>query len=215
MGGYRERADLRAYTEILLSLLTICIFSIFALKPTLVTIAQLLKEIDSKKETLVTIDAKIKKLSQAQILFDQYRSKVELLDSALPEKSSPAVIIRQIEGLSSTNKINISSMTLGENVIIGENIPVSENIKEEKDAAIPNSGTLPLTILSQNQIDLYPQIVNFLSDIERLRIALKIESITLSIASNNIQNDGNISDLSFLLNGNIYYYLGSTKSEMK
>ena len=62
MGRYKERADVKVYLEILLSLATISVFAIFALRPTILTIAGLLKEIETKKETLAKMDEKISNL---------------------------------------------------------------------------------------------------------------------------------------------------------
>ena len=75
-GRYKERTDIRVYLEILLSLTTISIFSIFALRPTLLTIGGLIKDIEAKKATLVKMDEKMKNLSQAQNLYDQEREKI-------------------------------------------------------------------------------------------------------------------------------------------
>ena len=82
LGRYRERADVRVYLEILLSLTAISIFSVFALRPTLLTIAELIKEIESKKLTLTQMEEKINNLSQAQTLFDRERGKIVLLDTS-------------------------------------------------------------------------------------------------------------------------------------
>src|SRR3972149_11044320 len=81
VGSYRERADIRVYLEILLSLVTVSIFSIFALRPTLLTIAHLTREIQSKQQTLKTMEDKIGNLGQAQSLYDRERAKIALLES--------------------------------------------------------------------------------------------------------------------------------------
>ncbi len=57
---YKRKEDLRMFLEIMLSLSAISFFSIFALRPTFLTIATLLKEINAKKGTIITMDTKIK-----------------------------------------------------------------------------------------------------------------------------------------------------------
>src|SRR3989304_278866 len=79
VGQYRERADIKAYIEILLSLATISIFAVFALRPTLLTIAELIKEIDTKKQTLIKMEDKIENLSSAHTLYDRERSRINIL----------------------------------------------------------------------------------------------------------------------------------------
>jgi len=55
---YKQRRDLRAFLELILSLSVIIILSVFALKPTVLTIVSLYKEINSKRDTLALLNQK-------------------------------------------------------------------------------------------------------------------------------------------------------------
>src|SRR3989304_7020767 len=111
---YRERSDWKAYLEILLSLTTVSIFSIFALRPTILTIAELIRQIEEKKDTVSQMDAKIQNLSKAQTLYDRQRPNIiPLTETAIPKNSNSDIFARQIEGLSSSNQVGISLLSLG------------------------------------------------------------------------------------------------------
>jgi len=56
---YYSKPNIKIYLELILSITTIICFSLFAIKPTILTIIQLNKEIKSKEETLAKINQKI------------------------------------------------------------------------------------------------------------------------------------------------------------
>jgi len=49
---YSKKQDVRMFMELLLSLATVSLFAVFAIRPTLITIAELYKEIQGKKTTV-------------------------------------------------------------------------------------------------------------------------------------------------------------------
>ncbi len=178
IGRYRERADIRAYLEILLSLLTISIFSIFALRPTLLTIAELIKEIEARKVTLAKMEGKIENLAQAQILLDRERPRVALLKTAVPEKYEPVILARQIEGLSSKHQSPLHGLSAGEGVIIGNEIltPSQTETKGPSDT----QKNLTFTIETRVGIDQYILLSNFLADLEKLLMPVEITGVRMN-----------------------------------
>src|SRR4030042_569746 len=96
---YKQRTDLKVFLEILLSLVTISFFGIFALKPTFLTIGQLITEVRGKEETVAKMEQKINDLNMAQSFFSQQPEKISLVKSAIPEIPEPQTFVRQIEGL--------------------------------------------------------------------------------------------------------------------
>lgn len=176
---YKERADIKVYLEILLSLATISIFSVFALRPTLITIAGLIKEIETKKQTIEMIDTKIRKISQAQIAYDQQRIGVNLLLTAIPVKPSPDVYIRQIEGVSLDNQLPISSINVDEVFVLGSSDQV--NKKSDRLEEMPlNSSGLPVSISFKSDPLGYSKIYQSIKKIESLRQIVKIDSVTFN-----------------------------------
>src|SRR5690348_2925170 len=65
---YKQRGDLQAYLEILLSIVAVGVFAVFAIKPTLVTIGGLITKNQTLQKTSNDLDTKIKNLGIAQTL---------------------------------------------------------------------------------------------------------------------------------------------------
>lgn len=168
---YKQKEDLRMFLEILLSLATISFFATFALRPTLVTIAALLTEIDSKEDIVAKLDTKIQNLALATSLMDSETLRLPFIEDAVPESASPETFVRQLEGLASKNGINLLGVSLGQVTLLGE-------VKK----APPEEGVIPLpqdTLGIPFSISLsgsYPQLLGFLADLEKLRRPLAIDT---------------------------------------
>lgn len=179
IGRYRQRADIKAYLEILLSLATISIFALLALKPTLLTIAELMKEIESKKATLATMNQKIQNISKAQTLYDQERVGIKLLRVAIPKDPELDVFVRQVEGLLGKHQVALSTFSLGKTMILGEEAP--ESPEPEETVPLPNNANeLSFSLNTTVDITQYSYLLGFLTDLEKLRKPVKIDSINLA-----------------------------------
>lgn len=111
---YQTRPDLKAYLELLLSIFTITLFAVFAIRPTLVTVGELLTEINTKKETLATLTQKADNLATAQNLMQKQQKNIDLLNLAIPASPLPQSYVRQIEGLAQKDQITITNSKTGE-----------------------------------------------------------------------------------------------------
>lgn len=159
---YQKRADVRVYLEILLSLITISAFAIFAIKPTFTTIAELIKEIEGKENTLATMETKVENLEKAQALYDQEAQRIELLKIAVPDSPSPDVFARQIEGLSGSHQVTLTTEEVEEVVLSG----ATENKSSEDNPLPEKAGGLSFSFNIEAE---YQPLFNFLSDFELLR----------------------------------------------
>jgi hypothetical protein len=177
---YKDRGDLMSYLEILLSLATVSIFALFALRPTLLTIAGLIREVESNTAIIAQLDDKIQNVTRAQTLYDREKNKIELLSNAIPTGVEPETVIRQIEGLSQKHSLTISSLTLGKaNVYNITTLIITPEVIE----GAPNEegiAYLPITITASTSLAEYPQISAFISDLEHLRQPIYVKDFTLS-----------------------------------
>ena len=174
---YQDRQDLRMFLEILLSLATISLFSLLALRPTLVTIAQLIKEIESKKQVVAVMEAKIKNLTSAQVLYDTEISKIRLLETSIPKNPSPDKFIRQIEGLSSRHSVGVLSMSIAETTLIG---------KDKSEQELTVDGTVlgsegEVTFTARLTAD-YQELYNFLAEFDKMRRPVNIDSLSMNLS---------------------------------
>ncbi|HJY98320.1 MAG TPA: hypothetical protein VJ227_01250 [Patescibacteria group bacterium] len=168
---YKQRADLRAFFEIILSISTIIIFTVFALKPTALTIISLYNQIQEKKDTVARLDQKINALSRAADLLEQNQDFLPTIDLAVNENPRPDFMAQQIQALAVKNSVTILGITVGKVSIVGS-----------KGASKPQSGLTPLpNNAGQMEISLsvrgdYPNLINLLNDIKNLRMVTKVDS---------------------------------------
>ena len=173
---YQDRQDLRMFLEILLSLVTISLFSLLALRPTLITIAELIKEIESKKETVATMEGKIKNLSQAQAVWDQDINKIRLLETSIPKNPIPDGFIRQIEGLAFKDSVSVLSISTAEITLVGKD---KGEIEKSLDGLV--LGISGEVVYSARVVADYRELLNFLSDLDKMRRPSDIESLTINM----------------------------------
>jgi len=209
MGRYKERADIKVYIEVLLSLTTISIFAIFALRPTILTIAELLKEIEAKEETLVVMNQKISNLAKAQIIYDQKSQQIAHLRSAIPTNPNPDVFARQIEGLSGKHQTPIVKISLENALISGKQTETESKAPSKDKTPFPEGiNELPISVSSSVAVEQYSSIANFISDLELIRRPVKIDRLVINAT---LQNDQNL--LILAVDGRVPYYKGEFSSE--
>jgi hypothetical protein len=116
---YRKREDIRNYVELILNLVAISVFSLFAIKPTAITIIDLNKQIKAKEETIQKMNTKIKNLQQAQNFIDQERSSIDLLDKAIPKEPQAEEFIHSLGGIATLNNLTIKNIGTESITILG------------------------------------------------------------------------------------------------
>ncbi|MBU1127047.1 hypothetical protein KKF11_01765, partial [Patescibacteria group bacterium] len=80
------RKKTRTYGGVIFSLLAIGFFAIFAIKPTLVIIAQLVKETKDQEKINMVLEEKISDLGKAQILYRSISKDLPSINQSFPVK---------------------------------------------------------------------------------------------------------------------------------
>lgn len=163
---YKKRKDFKMFLEVLLSLTAIAIFGSFALRPTALTIVQLINDTKAKQEVIVQMDQKITDLAVANNLYSQELSRITLLDTAIPDSPQPEVFIRQTEGVVNKNGVELIGSSIGEVVLAGEDESPPEEASE-----------LVVSITASGE---WPALVSFLGDLENLRRPLAVNSASVN-----------------------------------
>lgn len=171
---YKRRQDLKAFLELILTLAAISFFALFALKPTLLTIIELLREIEKKEETVDKMNTKIQNLQQAQTLYIQEEARIKLLETAVPGNPAPDLFVRQIEGLATSYPVNLLGITIGEVTLLGE-----EKEKRSKSELEPLPEESKGITFSISIAGSYQGVVNFLSALEDIRRPVKIDALNV------------------------------------
>jgi Tfp pilus assembly protein PilO len=173
---YYQKPSLKVYLELILSLLTISIFGIFAIRPTITTIGKLVQEIKAKEITITTMDTKIANLTIAQATYNNEKTNIELLKTAIPDSPEPQNFVRQIESLTSESSVTLRNLTLGEVKLIENGVSTSRDV----DPSLRSEGVMTISLTLQGS---YTNLMNFLNQLENLRRPVKVKSFELTLAS--------------------------------
>jgi len=172
---YQQKEQLRTYLEILLSLTTIVVFVLLALRPTFLTISQLLREIREKEDLVAQMDEKIANVQIAQNLASQEAVTISLLTTAVPDGPLPETFIRQLEGIAKQRGVQVLGFAAGEAVLSGEGKKATKRESEEELPAGAEGTTISVSITGD-----YLALSNFLSDLENLRRPFLIDSLSIN-----------------------------------
>lgn len=171
---YKKKAELRAFLEIILSLSTITIFLLFALKPTAITIISLLQQIKEKQATITGLTQKVSDLQKASDLLQQNQASVQNINIAVPTLAKPNILAGQVLGLAAKNSVDILSFSINQITLVGTS--VSKNYSDFKP--LPGDAKeMPFSVSVRGS---YPNLIAFIKDFEKLRIATKIDTLGIS-----------------------------------
>jgi hypothetical protein len=168
---YKKRADLRAFLEIILSISTITIFLLFALKPTVITIIGLLQQIKEEQATLSALTQKVSDLQVAGGLLTQNQKFIPDIDTAVPTSPIPDVLSGQILGLAAKNSVDILGISVDQVTLVG---PVAGKGATGLKALPGNAKEMSFSVSVKGA---YPNLVLFIKDFENLRITKIIDTL--------------------------------------
>ncbi len=157
-------------TELILSLLTILFFALFAIKPTLVTISELIDEIEVKEELNQELQKKIAALSTAQEVYQSLLPRIDVLNQAVPTQPQLIESLKIIERLAGEEDVIIESIGVAE--IPEEKVP--EDLGPDKIERVDN-------YLNMRVLGDYPSIRDFVSQLQNNRRAFVVEEVNFLI----------------------------------
>jgi hypothetical protein len=171
---YKKRAELRAFLEIILSLSTIIIFLLFALKPTVLTIIDLVQQIREKQSTLSGLTKKISDLQKASGLLQQNQASIQNVNIAVPTLAKPNILAGQVVGLATKNSVEVLGFSINQITLVGTSTSKSHSDFKPLPG---NVVEMPFSISVRGP---YPDLIAFIKDFENLRIATKIDTVGVS-----------------------------------
>ncbi len=172
---YKKRADLRAFLEVILSITTVVIFLLFALKPTALTIISLLQEIKEKQATVAGLTQKVQDLNKANNVFAENQSFIPDIEKSVATGPAPDAIVQQVEGIAAKDSTTILGISVGQVTLVGT-APVKKSSTDLKP--LPEGAVeMPISISVRGE---FPSLLAFIKDVENLRIAIKIDSIGIT-----------------------------------
>lgn len=183
-----QKKEVKIYTSLILTFATVSFFALFAIRPTITTIASLIQELETQKNIDSQLQAKITALGQAQKNYNQL-TNASLIEEALPIQSGIEQLLYNLEYLIRTEGVIIQSLSFSPVVING----------------VPKENQINFTItISGNKVALN----QFLDSFYDLRRVITIESTSFSKpqkitdAENTNQENSN---LSLNVSGSAYF----------
>ncbi len=114
LSAFYEKPIAKASIELFLSVAAVLFFAIFAIRPTLITMSDLVKEIEDKRELDKKLSQKIAALSSAQSEYLKLESRLQVLDISIPTNPNVIETLKIIERLASEQKITINSLNIND-----------------------------------------------------------------------------------------------------
>lgn len=192
---YNTKPNLRIYLELTLSIFTIIIFAIFAIKPTILTVIELNNEIKSKTSLVQELNTKIKNLQTAGQILQTNANDLLYLEQALPDTAKPDNLVKQFEVLALESNVKIVGISSSDVIINGK--PNDKKRSGDQSSVALNADELAFSISISGD---YQSLINYLTKLENLRRPLKIDSIAI-----NSTNTDNGKVISLLINGRTPY----------
>lgn len=94
--------------SIILTLITLCLFGLFAINPTLSTIAKLRKEIDDDEIINQKLEEKISALSSLQKAYVRLEDKIPTVLGSIPQSPTVPLFIGQVQSVAKNSNIQVS-----------------------------------------------------------------------------------------------------------
>ena len=104
-----KKEKTQKFTTIVLTLVAVIILSIFAINPTLSTIANLRKQVEDAKFVKEKLDQKINNLSLLQTKYNSIQTDLPVIYEAIPQKSEAPKFTGQVQSIAQKSNLSITS----------------------------------------------------------------------------------------------------------
>lgn len=189
-----QTPEVKSLAWLSLTFFAISFFAIVAIKPTLVTIAKLNREIKEKREANKQLESKIKALVAAQEVFVKNSENLALLDEALPPKNQFPLLAYFFEQKAQEAQVTLKSLSF-------DKIFFGKNINKEKQAS--ESEILSFNF-SLGATGSYQNLRSFLVSLETSPRIVDLESSSLNPVKTKSDMEI-ISELSISITGQAYF----------
>ena len=174
LNKFYQNPGVKVSLELLLSVFFVVVLVMVAIRPTLVTMTELTKEINEKEEIDQKLPKKIAALSSAQATLLNLQDKLPLLDEALPEKINIVHYLKIIEYEASNHDLTITGIGVPE-------LPGQTNSQtpkgNKKTTSQQKTGEKILNV-SVTVDGSYKDIRNFIKALEESRASFLVNSVS-------------------------------------
>ena len=164
-----KKKKTRNITTLALTLIGISFFAIFAINPTLSTIAQLNKQLSDSQFVEDELTKKIENLSVLRQQYNLLQNQLPVVFSAIPKTPSVVTLTGQIQAIAQTSNVEISQMQISKTDLF------SSVVSGGKSPSSPTSFTFGVSIKGN-----YEDILNFINLLVSFNRIITINSISIS-----------------------------------
>jgi len=176
------------------AILLITFFIIFAIKPTVVTIVELLAEIKGREELNQQLEKKITQIVTAQTLYNQIYDRLYLLDQALPDNPDFAYFSQNLEGNRLKSDLTLSTLDYS-SIVLTQKKAAKATAESEKSQEVSFITDLD---------GYYPNLKTFLENIFSQRRIIYISNLEISQNKNALLEE-QVSPLIITIDGETFY----------
>ncbi len=168
LGNFYHKPIAQVSTELFLSIAAVVFFALSAIRPTILTMTDLIKEIQDKRKTSEALSKKIAALSTVQTEYFVLQDKLYIFDQTVPSEPHLMHVIKMIEKIASENQVMITSLQ-------------SKNItqKPEKEYDFQQKKAITENIIIGITGE-YEQMRNFIQSLTETRPLMTLESVVFS-----------------------------------
>lgn len=151
-------------SSIVFSLVALSFFGLFAIEPTLSTIAKLKKDLSDSKYVNEKLSEKISNLSSLQTKYNLLQDDIPVVLVAIPQNPQLPTLIGQIQSLSRQKNVTISNLQTYE--------------IEAANAKNPNKDFYSFSFVITGE-GMYTDIFNFLSSLTNMQRVITIDELLI------------------------------------
>lgn len=182
----------RVSMELVFSILAVIFFAVFAIKPTLQTMSELIKEIEDKRTLDEQLGQKIASLNTAQSQYQNFSSQFYLLDESIPKTASLVESLKVVEKLASENDLVVQGITIS-------------SVPEELVQASASAAKRTVLTFNVDVVGDYLKIRQFIEDVMDSRRMMIVDQVNFSLGSSRFQKN-----LTAIIRINLPYYENAT-----
>ncbi len=169
LSGFYAKPVAKISLEMFFSLTLVIVLAVFAIKPTLGTIAQLRTEIEQKEELVGRLQSKNNTLQSAKQQYAQEEVNIELLSQALPPTADLIPALKTVEKIATDTNVIMRSASVRQ---------IPDETSELQTAQDAQKLNLPI---STTIVGNYADIRRFVETLDNSRRTFDVVSINFSV----------------------------------
>lgn len=181
LNRFYEKPVTRISAALILSLLSIGFFAFAAIRPTLQTMAELLKQIEEKKTLNTQLSTKINALGIAQSNLVAKEPLFGALDVAIPASPDFTTLMAVVEKVASENQVTFDSSQT-------EKVPLE--VKTSTSTAAQTLVSYPINLSFSGK---YENLIALMREIQSLKRVIVIDRFDISADQSSSEKTGDLS----------------------